>query len=94
MNKKDEAPKTERSILIQSMGPGAPTLIDLKWYFENPHQAGHIVGQLLKTLVRAFQESNPQAPRHEILTDLLGGASCKLSEGFLDGDDGDVIKTH
>ena len=63
---------------------------DIHWHLKTPHKAGHLIGQLIQSLVRTFELANPGASREQITVEILDGMGCMLNDRFLDGDDSNV----
>lgn len=75
--------------------PGGSIFADVHWSFDNPHQSGHVVGTMVRAIVRGLHEQNPKATRAEIYEQLVNGLNCKVTEEFLKGgEDGMSIRTH
>lgn len=67
---------------------------EIKWTFESPHEGGHAIGNLVRTLTRAFEKQNPGKSREEIAQAICDGIACMIPDEFLDGDDSDMLTEH
>lgn len=86
--------KCDESYLKIALQPNGQLVSDAHWQFENPHEAGHALGQLMRTTIRAFEEGNENRTREEIAQKIIDGVMCMITDEFLDGDDSDRIVEH
>ena len=67
---------------------------EIHWNFEDPHDAGHVIGQLIRTVVRAFESQNPGTKRLDIAELIFEGVACSMGDAFFEGDDSDRVTEH
>lgn len=88
-------PKKGESFLRISLNARDQLSAEVNWKFKNPHEAGHALGQLARTVIRGFEKNNPNKSREEIGQAVADGISCMLnSDEFLDGTDSDLMVEH
>lgn len=95
MNQNDVGQKESQIdfVKVERQADGDQTTIE--WTWDHPHQAGHTVALLMKSIVRTFEVTNPDCNRVQIMQELMDGIVCQLEAGgFLEGENEDLVKTH
>lgn len=60
---------------------------EIHWSFADPHEAGHVLAKLIKTVIQGFERQQLPFPRATLLDMIQEGIDCQLDGGFLRGDD-------
>jgi hypothetical protein len=63
---------------------------EIQWSFADPHEAGHVLGKLIKTLIQGFEPKIPLS-RGALLQAITEGIECQIGKDFLLGDNSRTV---